>query len=126
MERKEISTSLPNSSKQTVQKAIVFGCLFLLFEILTLAAGIGIWMIFHGLWMAGSRMVVYWRPAREWIASFFKLEDERYRQMLPMTWYRWIYAVMYFLAGLFFVFLGAKMLIQNGFLEQNIIYWFTK
>jgi hypothetical protein len=110
----------PNQISKNLGCKYIF--LFIAFEILTLAAGFGIWMIFHGLWMASLRLIAYWKPARHLFASLLKLQDDRYLQMLPMTWYRWTYLVVYFSIALTFIIFGASTLVQNGFLKQNIIY----
>jgi hypothetical protein len=91
----------------------------------TLAAGIGVWMIFHGLWWAGLRLFLYWKPARSWFIKLFNIQDERYLQMPEMTWYRRINLLMNIAIACAFIFFGVKIL-ANGFLEQNIIYWFVR
>ena len=123
MEHIEIWKTLSIASES---KVLRIGCLLLLFEVATLAAGIGVWMICHGFWLFGSRLVIYWKPARSWFANIIKIPDKRSIQTPPVTWYRWIYLILYFSLGLVFVFFGTKMFVQNGFLEQNIIYWFIR
>ncbi|MCJ7434557.1 MAG: hypothetical protein MUO77_13815, partial [Anaerolineales bacterium] len=126
MEHKELGTMVYNTPKQAWLKVLRFGCLFVLFEFATLAAGIGIWLICHGLWLASSRLIIYWRPARLWFLDLLKLQDERFLQMLPMPWYRWIYLIVYLSISLAFIVFGTMALVQNGFLEQNIIYWLLR
>jgi len=118
--------NLREAFKQSWNKVFRYGCWFLLFELLTLTAGFGVWMICHGLWLAGSRLVIYWKPARIWIVNLIKLQDEQYLQMPPLTWYRWIYLVIYFSIAIAFIVFGTTTLVQHGFLGQNIIYWLIR
>lgn len=126
MEKKDAWSTLRNAPKQAWTMAFRFGGLFIFFEFLTLVAGVGFWMICHGIWLAGSRLVIYWKPARIWIVNLIKLQDEQYLQMPPLTWYRWIYLVIYFSIAIAFIVFGTTTLVQHGFLGQNIIYWLIR
>lgn len=112
-------------TKRAWGKAFYFIGLFAIFEIATLAAGIGVWMIFHGLWWAGIRLFLYWKPTRIWLTNLLKIKDERYLQMPRLTWYRKINLLINLAIACAFIFLAIKIL-ANGFLEQNIIYWFVR
>ena len=109
--------------KQSWNKVFRYGCYLVLLEFLLLATGFGIWMIFHGLWLLGSRLVLYWRPARKWFnAKIIKTQDERLLQMPIMDPYRLISVTIYFVGAILMIYLGAKILVQDGFLKQNLIY----
>ncbi len=40
-----------------------------------------------------------------------------------MLWHRWIILLIYFAIIGIFLYAGINILVQNGFLEQNLIYW---
>ena len=124
MERRDIWKTIRNAPKQAWLKAFRVGCLFFLFELLTLTAGIGVWMVFHGLWVVGLRLTNYWRPARSWLAAILKWREEAFLRTPPMTWFRWISLAINLSLALFLIYFGIRILAQNGFLGQNLIYIF--
>ena len=107
--------------KQSRNKVFRYGCYFAIFELLTFAGGIGVWMIFHGLWWAGLRLFLYWKPAHAWVTNLLKIQDKRYLQMPEITWYRMINLLINLAIACAFIFLGVAIL-ANGFLNQNLIY----
>ena len=54
--------------------------------------------------------------------NLLKIQDERYLQTPPLVWHRWLMLFLYFSFASLLIFLGAKILVQNGFLGQNFIY----
>ena len=104
-------------------KALKYAGILFGIEMVSLTAGIGIWLIVHGIWIATSRLFIYYGPARRFIlANVFHSQDEQYLQTPPMLWHRWIILFIYLVLVSFFLFAGINILVQNGFLEQNIIY----
>jgi hypothetical protein len=119
--------ALRNTDKKTWLRALKiglkFGGIFLVAELIFFAAGFGIWMIAHGLWIIGSRLVIYWKPARRITSKyFFKSQEEQYLQMPPMPWYRWIYLFLYLAAATALIIFGVEVLVTKGFLGQNFFY----
>jgi uncharacterized transporter YbjL len=122
MERSDIWKTIRNAPKQAWLKAFRFTGLLFLFELLTLTAGIGVWMVFHGLRVGGSRLTIYWRPARSWLAAILKHREEAFLRTPAMTWSRWISLAINLSFSLFIIYIGIRILVQNGFLSQNLIY----
>ena len=96
--------------KQSWNKVFRYGCYLVIFEFLTLAAGIAIWMICHGLWMIGLRLVIYWKPARAWLMRLMHVQDENYLQTPPFAWHRLIILTIYFSFAGFLIYLGTKII----------------
>jgi len=115
--------NLREAFKQSWNKAFRYGCYLVLIEFVLFGIGIGIWLILHGLWLMASRLVLYLSPVRKWfITKIIKTEDERYLQTPPLNLIRVIYAISYLGAGAIMIFVGVKIIAQNGFLGQNLIY----
>ena len=110
------------SLKQLWNNVFRYGCFLLLFELFTLAVGFGVFMIAHGLWLLGLRLVIYWKPARIWLMKLLHVQDERYLQTPPFAWHRLIILMVYFSFAGILIFYGFKILIDDGFLKQNMIY----
>jgi hypothetical protein len=108
--------------KQSWNKVFRYGCYFVLIEFVLLGIGFGVWMIFHGLWVAASRLAIYWKPARVWFYNLLKTQNEQWLQTPPMNWYRWISLIAYLFMAFAFIYFGARMIVENGFLKQNPIY----
>jgi hypothetical protein len=119
---KEALKMFGESLKQVWNNVFRYGCWFLLFEIIALAAGFGVFMIAHGVWLLGSRLVLYWKPARVWLMNSLHIQDERYFQTPPFAWHRLLIQIVYFSLAGFMIFAGFKILIDDGFLHQNLIY----
>ncbi|MEW6241780.1 MAG: hypothetical protein AB1564_13320 [Chloroflexota bacterium] len=101
-------------------------CGFLAFEVSTLLIGFAIWMIAHGIYLVASRLVLYWSPARVVLMKTLKIQNDKYLLTPPMTWWRLIVVLVHVVLGLAMVYFGARTLLANGFLNQNLIYLATR
>ncbi|HUI90209.1 MAG TPA: hypothetical protein VLX61_15935 [Anaerolineales bacterium] len=114
--------TFPWAFKKSWNNVFRYGSYLAIFKFLTLAGGIGIWMIRHSLRIGGLRLADYWKPARSWLIKLLKIQDERWRQTPVITWYRGISLLLYLSIAFLFLFFGVKILLENGFLNQNLIY----
>jgi hypothetical protein len=107
-----------------------FGCkyfsIFLAFELLSLIAGIAVWMVAHGIYLITSRLAIYWKPARLWLLNILHKQDEKNLVMPTMTWWRYISLAIYLAGAVGFIYFGISYILHKGFLDQNIIYWIIK
>jgi hypothetical protein len=124
MEGKNTPESFGYGFAQSWNKVLRYGCAFFLFEILALALGYGVFLICHGLWLVGSRLVIYWKPGRKFLIDVLKIQDEKYLVTLPMTISRFTFVGVYLAVGIVMIFWGCKVLFDGGFLNQNVIYFY--
>jgi hypothetical protein len=96
--------------------------IFLAFEVLSLTAGIAVWMVAHGIYLITSRLAIYWKPARLWILNILRNQDERNLVMPAMTWWKYITLAIYLVGAVGFIYFGILYILHQGFLNQNIIY----
>jgi hypothetical protein len=122
MEHKKLWLTLKNAPKWAWAKALGFGCIFLLIQLLFLSAGFAIWMIAYGIYLILSRLVIYWKPARKLVMGLLNFKSEEYLVMPVMTWQRYLFLAPYFIAAIGLIYFGFTTLLYRGFLDQNIIY----
>lgn len=94
-----------------------------------LLLGIDIFIIVFGIQFAARRIILYWSPARNWLAKTFGLilpEPDTSKVSLSYTLlvniYHLFIALLLMAFGLYTAKVGIDMLIRDGFLGQNLIY----
>ena len=89
---------------------------------LSLLAGIGFFLIFTGLWVALSRLPLYWLPAREAAEKLIPFPDSAVKNAnIPLTWWRFLFLAVRVLLGLVAITLGLRLIAQYGLCGQNFI-----
>ncbi len=109
----------PYNSMQVYKRLIGFYFLITLFS--TVLLGYAFFFIGLALFRAVLWLPIYWEPAYKVISKVFKYPNREFVK-IQMTW--WWYIHLSIRAGITFLFLyvGSKILISNGFLNQNLIY----
>jgi hypothetical protein len=75
-----------------------------------------IWGVDDFSWPVGSRI------SFGDLLETSKTQNEQWLQTPPMNWYRWISLIAYLFMAFAFIYFGARMIVENGFLKQNPIY----
>ena len=91
--------------------------------------GFGIFIISIGAFFAIKRIMIYWQPSRAWLANTFGLKVPAQTKQNKSILYQRLYSIyqvgislIYVLIGSFTIKLGIDILLQDGFLGQNLIY----
>ena len=100
-----------------------------IYMISLLLGGIRVWMIVFGLLFASRRVLIYWEPARLWMAKVFDLKlPEQTPNSTSVSYklfvglFHFVIALLYVGIGLYICWLGISGLLDQGFLKQNLIY----
>ena len=113
--------SVPFLRACIVLVAIQLGSLFF--------GGIGIYLIVMGLYVAVRRPLIYWERTRPWVAGFMGVPLPATIPAQPSTFWRvatslihTAISLLFLIIGLYMSWIGVKMILQDGFLHQNLIY----
>jgi hypothetical protein len=102
--------------------------IYLLITSLSLVLGIAFFLICIGLIHIVIWYANYWEPAKKVLLRALNISpsNQNFIKILPLNWYRLIFLALK--AGIIIcsVYLGCRILLTQGFLSQNIIYWFLK
>jgi len=123
--------SSPTSYKLNDDPVIRF-CAFYVFLYLgsLLLGGVGIFLIVSGLIFFITRVIARTTPGHTYIRSFFDFKQPD--QIITQN-HLWIYKIatisirlilfgFYAFLSIFMIRMGIKLLLENGFLNQNLIY----
>ena len=97
--------------------------------IVSLFLGYAVFLIVLGIQFAKRRILIHWKPARDWLARTFDLKFREYDSSktspiykLLATVFHFAVTLLYVVIGFYIVRLGMGILSRDGFFEQNFIY----
>jgi hypothetical protein len=90
-------------------------------EFSSLALGFAFFLIVHGLIFGVLWFMFYWEPAYRIYTRILQLPPTQFVRA-PIPWWRIGLLGVKAIIILFFLYLGMRILISNGFLGQNLIY----
>lgn len=98
-------------------------------QIASLILGFAFFFITFGVYIALSRIIIYWKPTRSWFANSIGLKINEIDATQVSPFYRGLANIFHLVIALFFAIfgfyvirLGINVLLHNGFLGQNFIY----
>jgi hypothetical protein len=90
------------------------------YYIFALLLGIAFFIIALGFSLGVRWFFLYWEPAFRIYTKALKIQNVTFMKM-PMPWWRVVILVLKACIVLWIVYIGAKILINDGFLAQNLI-----
>ena len=127
--KKQTFSSILNSMKENKTALIRMWISLAIIYIVGLLLGIGFFLIAIGAFFAIKRFMIYWPQGRKWLVNMFDLKIHTkptqnksvfYQRLISI--YQITISLVYVLIGSFIIKLGVDILLQNGFLGQNLIY----
>lgn len=122
-------TSVFSSIKENKTALFRMWLLLSLFHTISLLLGKGIFIVGIGIYLFLRRILIYWPPSRNWLVNTIGLKvpdnvkkDQKLIFQIFISIYHVCISLVYVFIGLFIIKLGIEIILENGFLGQNLIY----
>ena len=129
MEKANFFELFSNSLRQYQQGMFRLWLVLVCAHFISLLLGFAIFLIVFGVQIAATRIIIYWTPARNWLARTFHLTMPQYNISKTSPLYKSLVNIYHLIIALFFLAIGVyviKMgfgiLLRDGFLGQNFVY----
>lgn len=103
------------------------GCISITVVFVSLLLGFAFFLIGQAIWFGFLWLGPYWTPSYKLLKKIWKpAKAIDHLDRLPITWWNVIFLVINSVAILCMIFFGIKILLEGGFLNQNLIWLIFK